>query len=101
VSDLAIDVHEVSSRTVFFIELKGRHIEKALEQLASTIVAVRGCVLRKVPKLRLRAIIASSGWSAPKMVARQWTDFRKSTGITPELVTRKNLDLRDMLAGGA
>ncbi len=78
VSDLAVDVNrpQASSRTVFFIELKGRHVDRAIDPLASTISAVRMCILKEAPNARLRAVVVSSG-SAPKMLDRPLKDFRR------------------------
>jgi hypothetical protein len=103
VSDVAVDVHrpQASSRSVFFIELKGRHIDKALDQLKSTILAVQGCVKREAPCASLHAVIVSSGGIAPKMLAGPIARFPSVTRIAPTVRRTKNLDLRELIGKSA
>ena len=90
----------LSRPILIFVELKGKNIKDAAEQLSSTIRAVRAILNRSIKRNfpehgDLRAIVVRAG-SAPQNQQEIAERFFKETGVRLHLV-RERADLRDFL----
>jgi hypothetical protein len=87
--DAVFLIQTVRKRKLFFIELKGRRFEDAVDQLAETFLAVRRMLPPDCRQSTEFEALAVTGGGTPGQEARKAQEvFRKRTGI---LLVRKSL----------
>lgn len=89
------------TRKLFFIELKGRNFEEAVDQIAEALTAVRNAVPRDCREsTELEAIAIAGGATPDKEFRKAQEKFRKKTRVQlrrKSVPQGKMCDLRDLL----
>jgi hypothetical protein len=94
-SDLLV-VRSGGETLALYVELKGAHFEKAVEQLRSTINRTRECVRGTFGVTRWRAVVLLGGGGAPHKDDRARREFHRATSIELRVISgAKRCDLRE------
>lgn len=99
--DAVLLIETAEKRRLFFIELKGRRFEDAVDQIAETLIAVRKQVPRDCRESTGLEAIAVTGGGTPSDTARRALEaFQKKTGMRLQRKSVPNggtCDLREFL----
>ncbi|WNG22645.1 hypothetical protein F0U62_00385 [Cystobacter fuscus] len=99
--DAVFLIETAQQRKLFFIELKGRRFEDAIDQLAETYLAVHGKLPPTCRQSTDLEVLAVTGGGTPEQEARKAQEvFKKRTGrrlVRKSIPAGNTCDLRDFL----
>ncbi|MFY0582551.1 hypothetical protein ACN28S_57145 [Cystobacter fuscus] len=99
--DAVFLIETAQQRKLFFIELKGRRFEDAIDQLAETFIAVRGKLPPECRQSTDLEVLAVTGGGTPEQEARKAQEvFKKRTGrrlVRKSIPAGNTCDLREFL----